>query len=107
MNDWPGRPICTSYCVPACSRTMLPRHSELRESNHMSMASRQALSPCLRNCILQPAELAPGLVQYMPIDWKVGTPRTPLESVGIAPPDDVPFCTLTEICEVLESPSAS
>src|SRR5678815_519463 len=108
LNDWPGRPICTSYCVPGCSMTMLPRHSELRESNHMSMASRHALSPCLRNCILQPLELAPGLAQYMPIDWNVATPRTLLLSVGIEPPDDVvPFCTLSETCEVLERPSAS
>src|SRR6185436_2001502 len=83
LNAWPGRPICTSYCVPGCSMTIEPRHSELRESNTMSIASRQALSPFLRNCILQPAELAPGLVQYMPSDWKVATPRTPLESVGI------------------------
>src|SRR5436190_2920411 len=108
LNDWPGRPICTSYCVPGCSMTIEPRHSELRLSNHISMASRHVLSPCLRNCILQPAEPAPGLVQYIPIDWKVATPRTLLLSLGIVPPDElVPFCTLTEICEVVLRPSAS
>src|SRR5262249_32542831 len=64
--------------------TIEPRHSLLRESYHMSSASRQALSPCLRYCILQ-VELVAGLVQYMPIDWKVATPRTLLLSVGIGP----------------------
>src|SRR5258708_39288383 len=88
LNDWPGRPIWTSYGVPGWSSTRLPRHSLLRESYHMSRPSRHALSPCLRNCTLQPLELAPGLVQYRPTEWNVGTPFTPVLSVGIGPPED-------------------
>src|SRR5437868_12373524 len=64
-------PICTSYAVPGVSCTRLPRHSVLRASYHMFMPWLHAVSPDLRYCTMQPAELGVELgFQYRPSEWK-------------------------------------
>src|SRR3954467_11950505 len=79
-GDLPGIANCTSYSVPGCSMTMLPRHSLLRVSYHMLRPFFQAVSPTFLYWTTQPVEPGlPGGDQYRPIDSNVATAFVPVE----------------------------
>src|SRR5947207_11479389 len=92
----PGIANWTSYSVPGVSITIEPRHSPLRESNHMFSPLLKVLSPAFLYWISQPAE--PGLeggVQYRPSDSNVATALVPVDgsdevAVVLVPVEVVP-----------------